>query len=70
MEDNQVKKPTKPVLKHKDSNTNNENPGLTTKRSVVWDTQQLEELEEERIKNPKMKINEPKTPYIHIVINI
>jgi hypothetical protein len=51
----------KPALKH------NVTADGTKKKAVIWDYQQLEELEEEKIKNPKQKIDEPKTPYIYCV---
>jgi hypothetical protein len=53
----------KPALKHKESSEAKE----SRKKVVLWDTKQLEELEEEKVKNPKMKISEPKTPYVYCV---
>lgn len=36
-------------------------------KSVVWDWKSLEEQEQERLNNPRQKINEPKTPYLPYV---
>lgn len=43
-----------------------QNKGLNTSKnkSVVWDWKSLEEQEEERKRNPRKKIDEPKTPYL------
>jgi hypothetical protein len=35
------------------------------KKRLSWDVQNIEEHELEKIKNPKRKIDEPKTPYIY-----
>jgi hypothetical protein len=37
------------------------------KKSVVWDEEVIDELEDNKKKNPKKKIDEPKTPYIYYV---
>ena len=51
----------KPALK----TGNKEDPGDQAKRkSVMWDWKTLEEQELEKKLNPKIKIDEPKTPYI------
>lgn len=43
--------------------TNSNKKSLTKKKRVKWDEIALEEHEREKLENPKMKINEPKTPY-------
>ena len=37
------------------------------KKSVVWDEEVIDELEENKKKNPMKKIDEPKTPYVYYV---
>jgi hypothetical protein len=55
----------KPALKHKEDSGK-----VEKKKAVIWDYEQLDELEEEKLKNPKQKIDEPKTPYIYPVCKL
>ena len=42
--------------------------GLQKKKTVVWNEEEIDELEENKKKNPKKKIDEPKTPYVYYVV--
>jgi len=50
---------------HTDSLKNHKEYSSACKKKLSWDVQNIEEHEIEKIKNPKMKIDEPKTPYIY-----
>ena len=41
----------------------NTKPSLKKKKTVIWDNKTIDEQHEERIHNPRKKIDEPKTPY-------
>jgi hypothetical protein len=54
---------------NKNANNSNRRSSLktdysTAQKNVIWDWKSLEEQENDRILNPKKKINEPKTPYL------
>jgi hypothetical protein len=44
-----------------------EKPKLVKKKTVNWNEEEIDELEENKKKNPKKKIDEPKTPYCFYV---
>jgi hypothetical protein len=51
----------KPALKQE------EKPTFVKKKTVNWNEDEIDELEENKKKNPKKKIDEPKTPYVYYV---
>ncbi len=44
-----------------------EKPTLVRKKTVNWNEDEIDELEENKKKYPKKKIDEPKTPYVYYV---
>ena len=52
-----TKKPKISLIKH------SVNKKKAKNRKVEWDWQSLAKQEQERLENPKMKIDEPKTPF-------
>lgn len=62
---NEIKKKSSIMINNTSINNNAENINKKTKK-VMWDEEKLAEQELERKLNPKMKINDPKTPYTEI----
>ena len=53
-----ISKDTEYLINHKQYSS-------ACKKRLSWDMKNIEEHEIEKINNPKMKIDEPKTPYIY-----
>ena len=60
----QEKKGNNTPLKSLIKNSGNEKKSQKSTKKVEWDVEALASQEKERKLNPKMKIDEPKTPYI------